>query len=108
MLRSPPGTSISTTFPGTATLTTAASATPFKFDVYPIDATHLKFIEIDSAPSLVGDAFTQTSSIPAGNNVFTIAGLDIDQASRRTNSPLQVFFISIQREHTFRFGWGHQ
>ena len=66
------------TFPGTATLTTAASATPFKFDVYPIDATHLKFIEIDSAPSLVGDAFTQTSSIPAGNNVFTIAGLDID------------------------------
>jgi hypothetical protein len=66
-----------TTFPGTATLTTAAYSTPFTFDVYPIDATHLKFIEIDAQPSLVGDAFTQTSSIPVGNNVFTIAGLDL-------------------------------
>ena len=66
-----------TTFPGTASLTTAASTTPFTFDVYPIDATHLKFIEIDAQPSLVGDAFTQSSSIPAGNNVFTIAGFDI-------------------------------
>lgn len=66
-----------TTFPGSATLTTAASATPFTFDVYPIDATHLKFIEIDAQPSLVGDAFTQAPSIPTGNNVFTIAGFDI-------------------------------
>jgi hypothetical protein len=66
-----------TTFPGTASLTTAASTTPLTFDVYPIDATHLKFIEIDAQPSLVGDAFTQTSSIPSGNNVFTIAGFDI-------------------------------
>jgi len=66
-----------TTFPGTASLTTAASTTPFTFDVYPIDATHLKFIEIDAQPSLVGDAFTQAPSIPAGNNVFTISGFDI-------------------------------
>ena len=68
-----------TTFPGTATLTTGtgASAITYTFDVYPIDVTHLKFIEIDTAPMLVGDAFTQTSSIPAGNNVFTIAGFDI-------------------------------
>ena len=66
-----------TTFPGTASLTTAASTTPFTFDVYPIDATHLKFIEIDAQPSVVGDAFTQAPSIPTGNNVFTIAGFDI-------------------------------
>jgi hypothetical protein len=66
-----------TTIPGTASLTTAASTTPFTFDVYPIDATHLKFIEIDAQPMLAGDAFTQTSSIPTGNNVFTIAGFDI-------------------------------
>lgn len=65
-----------TTFPGTATLNTAVSTTPLTFDVYPIDPTHLKFIEIDTAPSLVGDAFTQTASIPAGNNVFTVAGFD--------------------------------
>jgi hypothetical protein len=66
-------------FPGTATLTTGTgtSAITYTFDVYPIDATHLKFIEIDTQPMLVGDAFTQTSSIPTGNNVFTIAGFDI-------------------------------
>jgi hypothetical protein len=68
-----------TVFPGTATLTTGtgASAITYTFDVYPVDATHLKFIEIDAQPMLAGDAFTQTSSIPTGNNVFTIAGFDI-------------------------------
>ena len=70
------------TFPGTAALTTGtgASAITYTFDVYPIDATHLKFIEIDTQPMLVGDAFTQASSIPAGNNVFTIAGFDLPLA----------------------------
>jgi len=68
------------TIPGTAALTTGTggSAITYNFDVYPIDATHLKFIEIDAQPMLVGDAFTQTSSIPAGNNVFTMAGFDIN------------------------------
>jgi hypothetical protein len=67
------------TAPGTAALTTGtgASAITYNFDVYPIDATHLKFIEIDAQPMLAGDAFTQSSSIPAGNNVFTVAGFDI-------------------------------
>jgi hypothetical protein len=67
------------TFPGTAALTTGTggSAITYTFDVYPIDATHLKFIEVDDQPMLVGDAFTQTSSIPSGNNVFTIAGFDL-------------------------------
>jgi hypothetical protein len=68
---------------GTATFGTASIATTiggttatYSFDVFPIDATHLKFIEVDTLPILVGDAFTQTSSIPAGNNVFTVAGFD--------------------------------
>jgi hypothetical protein len=65
------------TFPGTARLTAGTSTTPYSFDVYPIDATHMKFIEIDAQPMLVGDVFTQASSIPIGNNVFTIAGFDI-------------------------------
>ncbi|HXJ88648.1 MAG TPA: hypothetical protein VMS18_17640 [Candidatus Binatia bacterium] len=66
-----------TTFPGTARLTSGTSTVPYTFDVYPIDATHLKFIEIDSQPVLVGDVFTQATSFPTGNNVFTIAGIDI-------------------------------
>lgn len=66
-----------TTVPGTARLTAGTSSTPYTFDVYPIDATHLKFIEIDAQPALVGDVFTQASSLPTGDNVFTIAGIDI-------------------------------
>ena len=67
------------TLPGTARLTTGTgtSAITYTFDVYPIDATHLKFIEIDTQPVLVGDVFPQSSSMPIGNNVFTIAGFDI-------------------------------
>jgi hypothetical protein len=63
---------------GTATITSGAGgdAVTYTFDVFPIDATHLKFIETDALPILVGDAFTQTSSIPTGNNVFTVAGFD--------------------------------
>ena len=60
--------------PGTATLT--SGGTTYSFDVYPVDATHLKFIETDSAKIVAGDAFTQTSTIPTGNNVFTVAGFD--------------------------------
>jgi hypothetical protein len=45
------------------------------FDVYAIDATHLKFIEMDSAPILSGDAYSQpTTSIAAGPLAFTMAG----------------------------------
>jgi len=62
------------TVPGLATLTTSAGT--FNFDVYPIDATHLKFIEIDALTIMAGDAFPQASSIPTGANVFTVSGLD--------------------------------
>jgi len=45
------------------------------FDFYPIDATHLKFIETDFTNILAGDVFSQTgASIPAGSMVFTMAG----------------------------------
>jgi hypothetical protein len=62
----------------TASITTNTGTGPitYNFDVFPIDATHLKFIETDALPILVGDAFTQASSIPTGNNVFTVAGFD--------------------------------
>lgn len=45
------------------------------FDVYPIDSTHLKFIEVDSFATLSGDAFTEATSVPSGNLVFTLDGL---------------------------------
>src|SRR5215469_6975005 len=67
------------TLPGTARLTTGSgtSAITYNFEVYPLDATHLKFIEVDTQPMLVGDLFTQSSSFPTGNNIFTIAGFDV-------------------------------
>lgn len=46
------------------------------FDVYAIDATHLKFIEMDTFATLSGDAFSQTSTtVPAETLAFTIAGI---------------------------------
>ena len=45
------------------------------FDVYAIDATHLKFIEMDTLPILSGDAYSQTSTaVPTGNLAFTLGG----------------------------------
>jgi len=60
--------------PGIATIATNAGT--FNFDVYPVDPSHLKLIEVDAFPVLAGDLFTQSSSIPTGNNVFTVAGFD--------------------------------
>jgi hypothetical protein len=45
------------------------------FDVFAIDATHLKFIEMDSTAILSGDAFSQTSAaLPTGTLAFTLGG----------------------------------
>ena len=45
------------------------------FDVFAIDATHLKLIEMDATNILVGDAFAQTSTaMPVGTMAFTLAG----------------------------------
>jgi hypothetical protein len=64
------------TTPGTATLGTSFGT--LSFDVYTIDATHLKLVENDGFEILVGDVFTQPSAtIPAGNLVFSMAGPDL-------------------------------
>jgi len=69
------------TAPGSATLSTPSFGS-LSFDVYTVDATHLKLIENDSVAILIGDVFTQPSaSIPQGNLVFTMSGLDLASPS---------------------------
>jgi len=62
------------TVPGTASFSTNAGT--HNFDVYPVSATHWKLIESDSIPVIAGDVYSQASSIPTGNNVFVVSGLD--------------------------------
>lgn len=64
--------------PGTAQFTSRYDGT-LGFDVWPIDSTHLKFIETDTGSTaviLAGDAFTQVSSFTAGQLVFVLSGMD--------------------------------
>jgi hypothetical protein len=68
--------------PGTAQLTTTAAAFgTLHFDVWPIDATHLKLIETDSTAFLAGDAYVSTghTDFPSGQLVFTFSGEDTEQ-----------------------------
>jgi len=45
------------------------------YDVYSINATHLKLIEMDTFGTLSGDAFSQSStSVPTGALAFTLSG----------------------------------
>jgi hypothetical protein len=74
--------------PGVATLTSSAGT--FSFDVYPISATHLKFVEHDAAPVMIGDAFTQSTSISSGANVFSVSGLDNIQGAPFTAAGIIV------------------
>ncbi len=63
---------------GSAALT--ATGSPYgtlSFDVWPIDATHMKLIEVDGLEAIEGDAFTQQATISSGQLVYTLAGLDI-------------------------------
>jgi hypothetical protein len=61
-----PGSSLTVSSGGFGTLT---------FDVYPIDANHLKFIEIDTTGTLSGEAYSQTSAtVPTGTLAFTMNG----------------------------------
>lgn len=63
------------TAPGTATLNSSSGS--LTFDVYAIDATHLKVIETDGKAILAGDVFSQPSTtIPSGDLSFTMAGID--------------------------------
>ena len=60
-----------------ATPTTLLTTSPYAetFDVYAIDATHLKFIEMDTLPILSGDVYSQTSTtVPTGPLAFTLSG----------------------------------
>jgi hypothetical protein len=61
------------TTPAKATIA-SSEGTSYTFDVYPIDSGHLKFIENDSQLFVSGDAYTQGSSIPTGQLVYTLAG----------------------------------
>jgi hypothetical protein len=62
----------------TLTTTTSGAASGFNtltFDVFAVDATHLKFIEMDSTAILSGDAFSEPSTaMPTGTLAFTMAG----------------------------------
>jgi len=66
------------TTPGTASIVTSLGT--FNFNVYVIDATHIKFIENDSASTgllLSGDAYTAATTLPASATLaFTMAGFD--------------------------------
>jgi hypothetical protein len=59
---------------------TAQLATTFAtlgVDVWVIDSAHLKFIETDTGgPFLSGDAYTQVTSLAAGQLVFALSGTD--------------------------------
>ncbi|HTW30404.1 MAG TPA: hypothetical protein VMD76_01920 [Candidatus Sulfotelmatobacter sp.] len=77
---STPGTTLATSFRSTV------------YDVFAIDASHLKFIEMDTAGSLVGDAYSQTSaSIPAETLAFTLSG---SYPSGDTNSAAGGFIVT--------------
>ncbi len=69
------------TTPGTAQLITTGT---YKFDVYAIDSTHLKFIETDGLLFTSGDAYTPATSIPSGTLAFTMSGFDT------TSNPLAL------------------
>lgn len=72
------------TTPGSAALTFSSSQT-LHFDVYSIDATHLKLVGTD-APSevLIGDVYSQSSTtIPSGTLSFSMAG-EIPSSSAAT------------------------
>ena len=58
--------------PSTVLSTSTFSRT---YDVFAIDASHLKFIEMDTNGTAVGDAFSQPStSMPTGTMAFTLGG----------------------------------
>jgi hypothetical protein len=53
----------------------AAGGFTIIYDVYAIDASHLKFIEMDANGTISGDAFSQTSTaMPSGTLAFTLVG----------------------------------
>ncbi|MFZ0733253.1 MAG: hypothetical protein WAM79_13070 [Candidatus Sulfotelmatobacter sp.] len=65
------------------------------FDVIAIDASHLKFIELDQTATLIGDAYSQTStSMPAGTLAFTMLGCAPCSSSSYNPLGLGGFMVS--------------
>ncbi len=65
------------------------------FDVFAIDATHLKFIEMDATNILVGDAYAQTSTaMPVGTQAFTLAGCAPCSSSSFTPAAIGGFIVT--------------
>jgi hypothetical protein len=63
------------TTPGSAEFVTPLGT--YLYDVYAIDSTHLKLIEIDGQLVTVGDIFTQATALPASATLaFTMSGGD--------------------------------
>jgi len=61
--------------PATQISATGSSNYAITYDVIAVDATHLKFIEMDANGTLSGDAFAQTSTtLPTGTLAFTLIG----------------------------------
>ena len=61
------------TSPGAATLSSTFGS--FGFDVYAIDATHLKLVESDGRAYMAGDVFSQPSAtMPAATLTFSVSG----------------------------------
>ncbi len=62
------------------------------FDVFAIDATHLKFIEMDASGNLSGDAYAQAdTTFPTGTVAFTMSG---DYPLQSTPSAAGGFFVT--------------
>ncbi|MGB8064206.1 MAG: hypothetical protein WCF26_20125 [Candidatus Sulfotelmatobacter sp.] len=78
--------------PATTLTSGALSGT---FDVFAIDATHLRFIEMDATNILVGDAYAQTSTaMPVGTQAFTLAGCAPCSSSSFTPSAIGGFIVT--------------
>jgi len=61
--------------PATQITATGGATYAITYDVFAVDATHLKFIEMDANGTLSGDAFSQTSTtMPTGTLAFTLIG----------------------------------
>jgi len=74
--------------------TLSANGLSGTFDVFAIDATHLKFIEMDASNILVGDAYAQTSTaMPVGAQAFTLAGC-LPCGSSPTPSAIGGFLVT--------------
>lgn len=65
------------------------------FDVFAIDATHLKLIEMDATNILIGDAFAQTSTaMPTGMQAFALAGCTPCNSTTFTPSAMGGFIVT--------------